>query len=82
LAENEMREALLELDSLWAELFSAGQARVIQPPIDCLDIGTGGLTAQMVAEIGIIAGKSRNRHDRTDRPHKRWWDCSPCVPWE
>jgi len=67
LAENEVREALLELELLWAELFPAEQARIIQLLIERADIGTDGLKlrfrdkglAQMVTEVGNITGKSR-----------------------
>ena len=62
LADDEVREALAALDPLWAELFPAEQARIIQLLIDRVDIGTGGLKlrfrdkglAQMVAEVGTI----------------------------
>ena len=67
LAENEVRAALAALDPLWAELFPAEQARIIQLLIERADIGTDGLKlrfrdkglAQMVAEVGIMTGKSR-----------------------
>ena len=67
LAEDEVRAALAALDPLWAELFPAEQARIIQLLIERADIGTEGLTlrfrdsglAQMVTEVGIIAGKSQ-----------------------
>ena len=67
LAENEVRAALAALDPLWAELFPAEQARIIQLLIERADIGTDGLKlrfrdkglAQMVAEVGAIAGKGR-----------------------
>ena len=67
LAEDEVREALAALDPLWAELFPAEQARIIQLLIERVDIGTDGLKlrfrdkglAQMVTEVGMIAGKSR-----------------------
>jgi DNA invertase Pin-like site-specific DNA recombinase len=67
LAEDEVREALAALDPLWAELFPAEQARIVQLLIERVDIGTEGLhlrfrdkgLAQMVTEVGIIAGKSR-----------------------
>ena len=62
-----MRAALAALDPLWAELFPAEQARIIQLLIERADIGTEGLTlrfrdsglAQMVTEVGAITGKSR-----------------------
>ena len=67
LAEDEVREALAALDPLWAELFPAEQARIIQLLIERVDIGTDGLKlrfrdkglAQMVMEVGIMTGKSR-----------------------
>ena len=67
LAEDEVREALAVLDVLWRELFPAEQARIIQLLIERVDIGTEGLKlrfrdkglAQMVTEVGIIAGKSQ-----------------------
>ena len=67
LAENEVRAALAALDPLWAELFPAEQARILQLLIERVDIGTDGLKlrfrdkglAQMVAEVGIMTGKCR-----------------------
>ena len=59
--------ALAAFDSFWAELFPAEQARIVQLLIERVDIGTEGLKlrfrdrglAHMVAEVGMIAGKSR-----------------------
>ena len=67
LAEDEVREALATFEPLWSELFPAEQGRIIQLLIDRVDIGTDGLKlrfrdkglAQMVAEVGMIAGKGR-----------------------
>ena len=67
LVENEVREALAALEPLWTELFPAEQARIMQLLIERVDIGSDGLTlrfrdrglAQMVAEVGIMTGKSR-----------------------
>ncbi|WP_395662812.1 recombinase family protein [Aestuariivirga sp.] len=67
LAEGNVREALTALDPLWAELFPAEQARIVQLLIERVDIGSDGLRlkfrdkglAQMVAEVGTITGKSR-----------------------
>ena len=67
LAEDEVREALAALDPLWAELFPTEQARIIQLLIERVEIGTDGLKlrfrdkglVQMVAEVGIMTGKSR-----------------------
>jgi len=66
-SEDEVRESLAALDPLWAELYPAEQARIIQLLIERVDIGTDGLKlrfrdnglAQMVAEFGAITGKSR-----------------------
>ena len=65
--EDEVREALTALDPLWAELFPAEQARIVQLLVERVDIGTQELKlrfrdkglAQMVAELGIIVGKNR-----------------------
>jgi hypothetical protein len=67
LAEDEVHEALAVLDPLWAELFPAEQSRVTQLLVERVDIGTDGLRlkfrdkglAQMVTEVGMIAGKNR-----------------------
>ena len=65
--EDEVREALTALDPLWAELFPAEQARIVQLLVERVDIGTQELKlrfrdkglGQMVAELGIIVGKNR-----------------------
>jgi hypothetical protein len=52
---------------LWAELFPAEQARIIQLLIERVDINTDGLKlrfrdkgiTQMVAEVGSMADKNR-----------------------
>ncbi|WP_395660155.1 recombinase family protein [Aestuariivirga sp.] len=67
LAEDKVRAALAALDPLWTELFPAEQARIIQLLIERVDIGADGLKlmfrdkglAQMVAQVGIMTGKSR-----------------------
>jgi DNA invertase Pin-like site-specific DNA recombinase len=67
LAEDEVREALAALDPLWAELFPAEQARIIQLLLERVDIGTDGLKlrfrdkglAQMVTEVDMIAATGR-----------------------
>lgn len=67
LVEGDAREALMALDPLWAELFPAEQARILQLLIERVDIATDGLKlrfrdkglAQMLAEVGIMTGKSR-----------------------
>jgi hypothetical protein len=67
LSEDDVRQALTALDQLWAELFPAEQARIVQLLIEHVEIGTDGLKlrfrdkglAQMVTEVGIMTGKSR-----------------------
>jgi hypothetical protein len=67
LAEDEVREALVTLEPLWAELFPAEQARIVKLLVERVDIGTDGLRlrfrdkglAQMVTEVGTIAAKGR-----------------------
>ena len=67
LAEDEVRDALVTLEPLWAGLFPAEQARIVQLLVDRVDISTDGLRlrlrdkglAQMVTEVGMIAGKGR-----------------------
>ena len=67
LAEDAVREALAALDPLWAELFPAEQARVVQLLLERVDIGTDGLRlrfrdkglSQIMTEVSSLAGKSR-----------------------
>ena len=47
LAEDEVRKALRQLDPLWAELFPAEQARIVQLLIERVDIGTDGLNVRL-----------------------------------
>ena len=58
--EDEAREALLQLDPLWDELFPAEQARIVQLLVDRVDVGTAGVRvhlrtnglAGLVGEVG------------------------------
>lgn len=67
MGEDDVRETLAALDPLWAELFPAEHAHIIQLLIDGVEIGTDGLKlrfrdrglAKLVAEAGIIGGKGR-----------------------
>ena len=66
-SEEEVRGALTTLDPLWAHLFPAEQARVVQLLIERVEVGTGGLKirfrdkglAAMVTEVGSAATKTR-----------------------
>ena len=65
--ETEVREALTTLDPLWAQLFPAEQARVIQLLIERIEVDANGLKihfrdsglAQVVTEVGTAAAKTR-----------------------
>jgi hypothetical protein len=67
LSEDEVRQALTVLDPLWAELFPAEQARIVQLLIGRVDIGTDGLKlrfrdrglAQMVDDMSTLAAGKR-----------------------
>jgi hypothetical protein len=48
--ETEVRDALLELDPLWDELFPAEQARIIQLLVERVDIGEGDLDIHLRSE--------------------------------
>ena len=48
--ETEVRDALLELDPLWDELFPAEQARIIQLLVERVDIGEGDLDIRLRSE--------------------------------
>ena len=66
-SETEVREALTNLDPLWAQLFPAEQARVIQLLIERVEVGTSGLKirfrdkrlAAIATEVKIAAAKNR-----------------------
>ena len=57
---------MTNLDPLWAQLFPAEQARVIQLLIERVEVGTSGLKihfrdrgiTQMVTEVGNFAAKN------------------------
>ena len=65
-SEAEVRDALTTLDMLWAKLFPAEQARIVQLLIDRIEVGTGGLKirfrdkglAEMVTEAGTVAART------------------------
>jgi site-specific DNA recombinase len=45
--ENTVREALVQLDPLWDELFPAEQTRIVQLLVERVDIGLGGLDVRL-----------------------------------
>jgi hypothetical protein len=44
ITEGEVREALLELDPLWDELFPAEQARIVQLLVERVEVGVDGIS--------------------------------------
>ena len=50
ITEAEVRNALLELDPLWDELFPAEQARIVQLLVERVDIGESGVTLRLRTE--------------------------------
>ena len=46
-SEAEVREALLQLDPLWDELFPAEQARIVQLLVERVSVGTDGLRIRL-----------------------------------
>ena len=49
LTEAEVRDALLNLDPVWDELFPAEQARIVQLLIERVEVGTEGLDIRLRA---------------------------------
>ena len=47
ITEGEVREALMELDPLWDELFPAEQARIVQLLIERVDVTTDGISISL-----------------------------------
>jgi len=47
--EDEAREALLQLDPLWDELFPAEQARIVQLLVERLDVRVHGIEVRLRA---------------------------------
>ncbi len=60
-SEAETREALLQFDTLWDELFPAEQARIVALLVERVDIGTEGLTVRLrVDGLGKLAHEIQN----------------------
>ena len=47
ITEDEAREALLQLDPLWDELFPAEQARIVQLLVERVEVGTAGIRVHL-----------------------------------
>jgi hypothetical protein len=67
LAESEVRDALQRLDPVWAELFPAEQARVIQLLVERIDVSPDGIDirlrteglANLTAELNAVRPKQK-----------------------
>ena len=60
--ENTVREALVQLDPLWDELFPAEQARIVQLLVERVDIGLGGLDVRLRVDglTGLVQEMARD----------------------
>ncbi len=68
ITEDEAREALLQLDPLWDELFPAEQARIVQLLVERVDVRMSGVEVRLRADglTGLVrevavAGSTGNR---------------------
>jgi DNA invertase Pin-like site-specific DNA recombinase len=60
--ESKVREALIEFDGLWDELFQAEQARVVQLLIERVDLDVDGISIRLRTEgIGSLVAELRQR---------------------
>jgi len=65
LSETEVREALVQLDPLWNELFSAEQARIVRLLVERVDVGPDGMEIRLnVSGIDSIARDLSPRMER------------------
>ncbi|HTV69119.1 MAG TPA: recombinase family protein [Rhizobiaceae bacterium] len=56
--EAQVREALIQFDALWDELFPAEQARIVQLLVDRVDVDIGGIEIKLRAEgIGMATAE-------------------------
>jgi hypothetical protein len=71
ITEGEVREALLELDPLWDELFPAEQARIVQLLVERVDVGVDGISISLrtdgLASVVQDLRRPRLHCDRTLR---------------
>jgi hypothetical protein len=60
--EDEAREALLQLDPLWDELFPAEQARIVQLLVERVDVHGAGVDVRFrMNGIGALAREAGRR---------------------
>jgi hypothetical protein len=62
MSETEVREALVEFDALWDELFPAEQARIVRLLVERVDVDVDGISIRLRAEgIGSVVSELRQR---------------------
>jgi site-specific DNA recombinase len=63
ITEDEAREALLQLDPLWDELFPAEQARIVQLLVERIDVRTHGIEVKLqpIGLTGLVREVPGNR---------------------
>jgi site-specific DNA recombinase len=62
ITDSEVREALIEFDALWDELFPAEQARIVQLLVKRVDLDVDGVSIRLRTEgIGSIVSELRQR---------------------
>jgi site-specific DNA recombinase len=60
IGENEVREALIQFEALWDELFPAEQARIVQLLIKRVDVDVDGISIRLRTEgIGSVVSELR-----------------------
>ena len=65
ITEDDARQALIELDPLWTELFPTEQARIVQLLVERVDIGLEGLSVRL--RIDGLTGLARDMAIKTER---------------
>ena len=63
MTEDEVREALQQLDPLWDELFPAEQARIVQLLVERVDVGIDGVDLRL--RVDGLTGLVREAHARS-----------------
>lgn len=64
ITEAAVREALIDLDTLWVELFPAEQARIVQLMVDRVDVNPEGISVRMRTD-GLTTLATQLGRDRT-----------------
>ncbi|MGY2991527.1 hypothetical protein ACVWWD_000334 [Mesorhizobium sp. URHB0026] len=62
ISETEVRQALIQFDALWEELFPAEQARIIQLLVERIDVNVDGISIRLRTEgIASVIAELRER---------------------